>query len=678
MKKEKTKVLVVDDIHANLIAMEQVLCELDIAVVTAHSGKEAISYLLRDTAYALILMDVQMPEMDGFETAELIRQDPDSSLIPVIFVTAISKEDQYIFRGYEAGAVDYIFKPVDENILLSKVKTFVDLYEQKKQLQQALKEAERAEYTKHLLLDNVGDGIAGLDAKFNISYINQSASRLLNVEPNKALGKNITEYLFPELSEMEFQETEFYQSFKNLGKFHTDDSTVYTGNRCSFRSEYNLVAIKDNGHTNGSVLLFRDVTERVAAQEKLLHIAQYDQLTGLANRMLFWNFLSKTLANAKRHSESFALLYIDLDEFKSINDSMGHLAGDLLLKKVSERLLETVRETDLVARLGGDEFAVVATRVSSPEVVADLASRIIAVLMKSFPLVNETVQISASIGISVFPGHGDEAKELTRNADTAMYEAKAKGKNNYQFFSAEMQQSAESYLALAKGIERAINHQQLSFATDSWHKAQSDERLAYRAKLIWNEPNYRDMDYHKLLDVLAAAKCSALIEDRIIQEANEFLGQHTADNIVLDFYLNPHQVSHRHLSKRILPKLQALNCDLNQIHLMINFSLLQDQSKILLEEVGELKSHGISFSLYNVGFNHIDVYSLCQFAPICIQLCNSMTVENLQHPSNQKPAILLATLLKKSGIKVLVNQALLEHLRGLLPELTVDDFIIQS
>ena len=321
----RAKILVVDDLPANLLAMRRLLAKVDADLFEVHSGIDALAASL-DHEFALVLLDVNMPEMDGFEVASLLGEEPKNRLTPIIFVTAAYADDINRMRGYEFGAVDYIAKPINDKILTSKVQVFLDLWLGKQEL------------------------------------------RLLN-------------------------ET-----------------------------------LKDRNQR-----LEAEVAERLRAEAQVRHLAQHDLLTGLPNRMLFLDRLDTAIARTTRNRSRFALLYIDIDGFKQVNDALGHAAGDELLQQIAERLLGSVRRTDTVARLGGDEFAVILDEAASLEQAQQFGHALCETLAKAYALVGQpepqTVQVSASIGASLCPDHTVDRRLLLAVADDAMYAAKKAGKN---------------------------------------------------------------------------------------------------------------------------------------------------------------------------------------------------------------------------------------------------------
>lgn len=300
----RPKVLIVDDTPANLVAMRRLLAKMDCDLVEAGDGNSALSACL-DHEFALILLDVQMPEMDGFEVASLLAESTECQRAPIIFVTAAYKDDLNRLNGYEVGAVDYIAKPINEFILRSKVKVFLDLYR------------------------------------------SRAALKL--------------------------------------------------------------------------------------AEASARHQATHDPLTDLPNRMLFADRLSTAIARAQREATQLALIYIDIDRFKPINDRYGHSAGDAVLKVIATRLRSMLRASDTVARLGGDEFAAILDHVENRSDAEALIELMRQALTRPIKLGEASaaieVEVGASFGLAVFPHDGQTDDSLISCADARMYLAKNAGRS---------------------------------------------------------------------------------------------------------------------------------------------------------------------------------------------------------------------------------------------------------
>ncbi|RAU21600.1 signal transduction protein [Paramagnetospirillum kuznetsovii] len=252
-----------------------------------------------------------------------------------------------------------------------------------------------------------------------------------------------------------------------------------------------IVAVKgDDGEVRYFIGSFSDITEQVEAQRHILHLAHYDMLTGLPNRVLFQDRLERAVVHALRHDRQAALLFIDLDGFKKVNDTMGHRAGDDLLKEVAKRLCHCVRMTDTVARLGGDEFTIILDEIVSPGDAAMIADKILAELALPVVIDGREVFVGASIGISVYPEDGKSGEDLLKHADTAMYQAKAAGKGRHNFYSAEMTQREERRLEMESALRLAVEEAQFDVHYQPKACLRSGVITGFEALARWTHPTF--------------------------------------------------------------------------------------------------------------------------------------------------------------------------------------------
>ncbi|MGN6702376.1 MAG: diguanylate cyclase domain-containing protein [Burkholderiaceae bacterium] len=331
------KVLIVNDHLPTLTALEAALNpyekDHEYAVYTAPSGKDALRLLLR-LHFAVILLDVSMPEMDGFETAELIHSHPASSTTPIIFLTAHYANEAYPMRGYRLGAVDFLISPVLPEVLQAKVAVFAELERRTLALERKTRELEE---------------------------LNAS----LEAQRMQALERH-------------------------------------------------------------NELLQFEVQERRLAEQRAYELATRDALTGVLNRRALMDELAHAIPDVDRRRETLALLFMDLNRFKAVNDTLGHDVGDQLLIQVARRIKSCLREADIVARLGGDEFVVLVKSAGAgiDTYLDPVVEKIRTTLTAPFQIGAHTVLTSASIGMALYPRDGMNAVDLLKHADTAMYQVK--------------------------------------------------------------------------------------------------------------------------------------------------------------------------------------------------------------------------------------------------------------
>ncbi len=419
----KPRILVVDDREENLYAMRKLLRKLDAKIDTASSGQDALAMTLRNR-YALILLDVQMPSMNGFEVAEFLRENDETAHIPIIFITAISKEEKYVFRGYEQGAVDYLYKPINPAILLSKCSVFIELANQNAQIKQttlALRELNER-YTR--ILKSIQDGVIGIDGEGKIIFINPSAIKLLKVK-DEVIGRSVLDFLSgPNAQQKEWRNHGFYRACLNNEAVFDADGIMYTSSGQPFPAEIRFGPFSASYGPTGGVLTFTDISARKRLEELLKHQATFDSLTNIPNRSLFLNELSRALSKLKRRNTKLGVLFIDLDKFKPVNDQYGHAAGDSVLRAFSTRCKSVVRNEDLFARIGGDEFALLVEEIDSLERLENICQKILDCFSDAYDADGHLVQLSASIG-GIIVGDGSlKPDEILDMADKCMYKAK--------------------------------------------------------------------------------------------------------------------------------------------------------------------------------------------------------------------------------------------------------------
>jgi diguanylate cyclase (GGDEF)-like protein/PAS domain S-box-containing protein len=300
------------------------------------------------------------------------------------------------------------------------------------ELRREVVERRQAETRLRLLMDASGNGIFGLAANGVCTFINPVALRLLGLDQAAAmLGRPILDLVTPDAA----RDQGLHEALRQGLSLHSDDCVFAREDGSTFHVEIRLDPIDGDDGAAGAVVNFADITERKAAEASIWHQANYDALTGLANRRLLSHRLDQMITDARRSREIIALLFVDLDGFKAVNDAYGHEAGDYVLRETALRLQAGTRESDLVARLAGDEFLVVLRYLGSREHAGAVAGKLIDLLARPCLFKDHELRVSASLGIGIYPDDGGQAGELVKNADLAMYRAKQAGKDTYRYYA---------------------------------------------------------------------------------------------------------------------------------------------------------------------------------------------------------------------------------------------------
>ncbi|MBR9903155.1 MAG: diguanylate cyclase, partial [Gammaproteobacteria bacterium] len=313
-------------------------------------------------------------------------------------------------------------------------------------------------------LNSIGDAVITTDLAGRVTYLNRVAEQLTGWLSHDAIGKPL-----PEVLTLVDGHT-FLAATNPAQRAIEENRTVGLAMDCvMIRKDGSQLKIEDSaapiqgrdGCIKGAVIVFHDACQSTAQSSQLAYQAQHDSLTGLPNRVLLSERLSWAIGLAKRHQHQVALIYLDLDAFKPINDSLGHAVGDALLQSVAARLSECIRDTDTICRQGGDEFVVLLSEIAKPQDASRMAEKMLRVLAAPYRIDTHELRITTSIGISLYPDHGTDARTLLNNADTAMYYAKGGGCNHYQLFRADMNALREQRRDIEIQLHRALKEDAL-------------------------------------------------------------------------------------------------------------------------------------------------------------------------------------------------------------------------
>jgi diguanylate cyclase (GGDEF)-like protein/PAS domain S-box-containing protein len=326
------------------------------------------------------------------------------------------------------------------------------------------------------------DGIGILDARLDFTYVNDALAKLFGYpSPQEIIGRSICD-LYEPPEQVRFI-TAIVPIVQQRGRWRGEASGMRHDGSL-FPQEISLSTIEGGG----MVCVVRDITERTYAEEQIKHLAYHDALTTLPNRLLFKDRVSVAISHAQRHESRVAILFLDLDRFKVINDSLGHNIGDQLLQAVAARVQSCVRDSDTVARLGGDEFTLLLPELAQAEDAALVAQKVLEAVRYPFHIEGREFYITTSIGISVFPEDGPDAETLIKSADTAMYQAKEQGRDNYQLFNAVVNAKALQRIALEHGLRRSLSHHELAVHYQPIFDLRTGRITGMEALLRWTHP----------------------------------------------------------------------------------------------------------------------------------------------------------------------------------------------
>jgi diguanylate cyclase (GGDEF)-like protein/PAS domain S-box-containing protein len=493
--------LIVDDYPENLISMRALLQRQDWQVITAASGFEALSLLLEHDV-DLVLLDVQMPGMDGFEVARLMRGSQRTRLTPIIFLTANEQSQDAVIKGYASGAVDYLFKPFDPQILKPKVQALLEHQRNRRALQRLSHDLEVARAFNASVLDNAAEGILVVGEDGLIRFANPAMSRLLNATVQDLQGREFLDFLqkphFPL-----WADSDFYTGYKRGETLRLHDALLRTAPGQQVPVALSCAPLPSEQHAMVVTVLDMSVVRHL--HQQLEFQAVTDPLTGLLNRRGFYQTVENLLLRGERSDGAWVLLYLDLDGFKRVNDSLGHDAGDRVLRWVSEQLKACLRPFDILARMGGDEFTALLD-LEFPEQAAKIAEKLIERVSICQQIDGLDIALGASIGIAAYPDCGANLDGLLRASDIAMYEAKRAGRQQYRFYDHDMNGRARSRLMLEESVRTAIENRDFNLVYQPQVAISSGQIRGFEALLRWQHPSVGDVPPGLFLPLLEEAR----------------------------------------------------------------------------------------------------------------------------------------------------------------------------
>ena len=478
------------------------------------------------------------------------------------------------------------------------------LVSSERRAREALTQLQNSENRVQVVLDNVEEGIVTLSSVGTIELFNLGAERLFGYRSHEVTGKSMS-LLMPEPHGREHDEY--------LGRYlQTGQSSVMGVARevgglrrdgGVFPMELRISEFYQNGHRR-FIGTMRDITQRKETEAKIIHLAHFDALTDLPNRRLVQDRIQQAIVGAERTGSEFVVLFIDLDNFKSINDTLGHDAGDRLLERVACRITESLRAQDTVGRQGGDEFIVLLASISTAADSARVAQKILDALSVPFEINGHTLHSSASIGIAVYPHDGIDVETLLKNSDTAMYSAKETGRNNYQFFTEAMNGAAAERLLVESSLREGIERTELLLHYQPLVSIASGRIVATEALVRWDHPQLGRMEPARFIPVAENSGLIVPLGEWALRQACLQLMQWReqglqAPRMVIN--LSPRQFRQKYLLRNFYRVLSETGVDPHWLGLEITENVIMDNPEIAIGVLKQLKTLGFELSLDDFG-----------------------------------------------------------------------------
>ena len=476
-------------------------------------------------------------------------------------------------------------------------------------------EKERAQVT----LNSIGDAVLCTDVAGCVTYLNHVAEKMTGWSASEALGQPLSEVF-------RVVDGSTREPIVNPGQLAIAENRIVglAANSILLCRDGSESAIEDSsapihdrdGRVTGAVLVFHDVSESRAMAEKMSHLAQHDFLTGLPNRMLLQERFSRAIGQAQRHRKQVAVLFVDLDYFKNINDSLGHVIGDRLLQSVAERLVGCVRSTDTVCRQGGDEFVILLAEIEQPRDAAQIAEKLLTALLAPHFIDGHELHVTLSIGISIYPDDADTAEAVMKNADAAMYHAKANGRNNYQFYMSEMNSRAVQRLFVENSLRRALKNEEFELHYQPKIDIASGRMSSAEALIRWRDPDLGMVYPGQFVPIAEECGLIVPIGRWVLREACRQVQAWLAAGITaVPVSVNISAVEFRHVNflEGVAAILEETGLDAAYLELELTESILMHEAESSAQILEKLKAMGIQLAIDDFGTGYSSLSYLNRF-----------------------------------------------------------------
>jgi diguanylate cyclase (GGDEF)-like protein/PAS domain S-box-containing protein len=523
-----------------------------------------------------------------------------------------------------------------------------DITERKKSEEELQRLASIVEFSEDAIIGKNIDGV--------ITSWNRGAEKIYGYTRDEVVGRDLS-FLLPPERQAEIQAImERVLSGQPIECLETQRLTRIGS---AIDVSLSVSPIKDaSGHIAGASTIARDITQRKAAEKQIQFLAYYDALTGLPNRTLLQDRLTRALASARRRKDKVALLFLDLDRFKTINDSLGHSVGDLVLQQVAERLKKWAREQDTVARVGGDEFLIVLTAVKEPADAAVAAERLMNTMNAAYVVQGHSLGISCSVGISIFPEHGAEGETLIKNADAAMYSAKESGCNNLQFFTKDMNAQAVERLTLESGLRLALDKKELFLVYQPQIEIATGRIIGLEALLRWQHPELGLVPPDKFIRIAENSGLIMPIGEWVLRTACSQTRKWQDEGLLaVSVAVNVSSVQFRQagfceLIRRVLHETGLAP---QYLELEITESLLLSNEDVMLSVLQELKAMGLKLAIDDFGTGYSSLSYLRQFPVGKLKIDRSFIRDIAVDPDDAAITTAIISLAKSLNLKVIAE-----------------------
>lgn len=646
--------LIVDDDEGQRLMLQETLEQAGLTVTEARDGAEAVTLFERFSP-DLVLMDIKMPVMDGLEACARIRQLPKGGDVPILLITGLDDHES-INRAFDADATDFITKPVNWPILNHRVRymlkaseAFSDLRRSETQLSHAQRIAALGNWEWDVVNDKFHWSdqimrILGLQSpQFRFTY--ELFLNSVHADDKKYVKKTV---------KLALKEKRSYSIDYRISRPDGSECTVHEQTEVIFSDDGELIRMQGT---------LQDITKRKQDEEQIFHLAYYDTLTGLPNRTYFKEHAVRVLNLARDQGTKVALMFLDLDEFKRFNDTLGHDVGDELLKSIALNLSEALRASDSVAKverlisspknlshLGGDEFTILLDGFSSTKQVARVAKRVLDHLCRPVVVAGQEFFITGSMGIAVYPNDGEDVDTLLKNADIAMYQAKSEGRNCFQYYSEQLNVHTPERLSLEARLRKVLERDELVLHYQPLVATANGEIIGLEALLRWQDPDEGLIPPDRFIAIAEESGLIVPIGEWVLQTAcNQAFAWQQAGFKKLRMSVNfsGHQFRQHDLIQVIQRVLDSSGLSPHSLELEMTESVIMQQVDKTITNLKRLKEMGLALSIDDFGTGYSSMSYLKRFPLDTLKIDRSF-VNDITTSANDAAIIKAIIALAKS------------------------------
>jgi diguanylate cyclase (GGDEF)-like protein/PAS domain S-box-containing protein len=638
-------ILVVDDDGTQRLLTRQYLEQAGFEVIEACDGETALLVYEQQRPH-LILLDVRMPRMDGFTACARIRQMVDGAELPIVMVTGL-EDIESLERSYQSGATDFITKPVVWETLSYRVRYMLraaDAIQALRQSETRLIQAQEVARLGSWNWDIVHDHVQWSDEIFRFFPIER-----------RALDASFQSFLnFVHPDDRSLVNTAIDDALANKAPYLFEHRIIGKNDRAMWVEQQAEVVFGDNETPLRVLGTVQDISDRKRTEQRIHQLAYYDALTGLPNRELFRRHAERVLRSARRNGHRFAMIFLDLDEFKYINDTLGHDAGDELLRKIGSYLQDSIRPSDLVAklemedsiqaslsRLGGDEFTLLLPDLQEIEGAARVADRILEQLRRPIKIQGKEFFVTGSMGIALYPNDGDSVDTLLKNADIAMYNAKQGGRNNYRFYAKHMDEWVQLRLSVESKLKRALEKEELSLHYQAKVEIDTGRIIGVEALLRWYNPEMGQVSPARFIPIAEETGLIVPIGEWVLNTAcrqAQAWRQAGLVPVTMAVNLSSHQFRRGGLIETVEQVLASTGWDAQWLELELTESVIMENAEETIRILNQLKQMGITLSVDDFGTGYSSMAYLKRF-PLDVVKIDRSFVKDITTDANDATII---------------------------------------